>query len=1146
MIELKDYLSALDKIGKEKLSPAQLEAHGLVEEGSDNFTNMDQMQELMDSTPEIADTVKIYFEQLETMLPKKTTEKRAPSTFVIPEILKKVMPKHQQELLKSYDKNGKEETTPVLQRLATDIEKLPKRQEADDPTVFAHYFTGGSDWWILEWDRENNLFFGYVCLNGDTQNAELGDISVDEIINLKRIELDFYWNEAPLSEVKHKKYPEDFPLEELEEEEHLLDEEKEEVKKESEEEERLLDEEKELEIQREVEIEKEESKPATTKHAKPSDKVEYKNIDEFNASERTIMNATTGKKYHIQRIEDNGVAILTDYDNHEHKFLAHEAEGHWVEVTGESVSDFKVGDTIVNVYSDQQYQILEFKKDHAMLENLESGVIDKYYFGHNNFALVKAYSGKEAKHNFKKGDMIQNEHGTQFKIVKLGNRKVTIKDLFSNMPDNRRETTFAEHFLKDYTKVKKESKSKKEKPAPKVKAEKPVKKGKYSDAAPVERELESVKMIRRYLGLHLKVKHKDQIMNFIDALQKAITDRRITKEDIHAKEIIYIQKELIKFFNGYKKSGTETVELTDVEIERLSKIAFSEKAMASVAFLKRYIALDGKINMKEKAKKLVADIEKAIKNGTFDSKDKYFKEVSHAHTNLLNYIKNKTKVISVWDAELNGVKDFFLKAHHAAKRVGRKASELYQKAKPHVKKAAASIHKHVSKAIEEHRAKKSEKPKDEGIRFIIARPKGKKTTEVQSITFRTSEWNVPSAERWLVSHGFDAMNVDEKPKSIRFRQHPPKKYTPSSFKTIMPGSKEALGFFPTIIKSVIAATTSNVVHHHMNNHRESINGAINYEKLAKLNVWGLKADEIRTIEEEGNFDGGRHWNFSKVGKKYEAVYDGLYMHVFASLSDLMARKKEIDFYEYNEKKTEERGEETFVNSEGELAGNSEQPVEEIKNVANTNFQDLANLKASHGGFVLKGDIGIMMGNLERNKLAITIEGDKGAGKTQFAFQLADAFASVPLNVGIAELEMPIDGENVKRMRDMYMDHDNLQSGRIKITDKLPNGLQTIRDIANDFDAIIIDSWTKLEVDSKEFDKLRKDFPKTIWIVLFQLASNKQIRGGVAPLFDSGINIEVKKVDNSFRNNYAIATKNRYGQTGLAYNISHKALVDTPE
>jgi hypothetical protein len=93
---------------------------------------------------------------------------------------------------------------------------------------------------------------------------------------------------------------------------------------------------------------------------------------------------------------------------------------------------------------------------------------------------------------------------------------------------------------------------------------------------------------------------------------------------------------------------------------------------------------------------------------------------------------------------------------------------------------------------------------------------------------------------------------------------------------------------------------------------------MNYEELAKKNVWGLEAEDIKTIEEDGFFDGGGHWIFNNVDGSYEAVYDGNYMHVFGSLEDLMARENEIAYYEYSPELSEENGEETFVNAKGKV------------------------------------------------------------------------------------------------------------------------------------------------------------------------------------------------------------------------------------
>ena len=52
------------------------------------------------------------------------------------------------------------------------------------------------------------------------------------------------------------------------------------------------------------------------------------------------------------------------------------------------------------------------------------------------------------------------------------------------------------------------------------------------------------------------------------------------------------------------------------------------------------------------------------------------------------------------------------------------------------------------------------------------------------------------------------------------------------------------------------------------------------------------------------------------------------------------------------------------------------------------------------------------------------------------------------------------------------------------------------------------------------------------MVIFQRTSANKIREGTKLLYDAGINIEVRKVDNAFENNYVVCTKNRNWVTGL--------------
>ena len=62
--------------------------------------------------------------------------------------------------------------TPTTDRLS----KIPKLYETEhiplqDKLIHLHFFIGGCDWYIAEFDGED-LFWGFAILNDDFQNAE--------------------------------------------------------------------------------------------------------------------------------------------------------------------------------------------------------------------------------------------------------------------------------------------------------------------------------------------------------------------------------------------------------------------------------------------------------------------------------------------------------------------------------------------------------------------------------------------------------------------------------------------------------------------------------------------------------------------------------------------------------------------------------------------------------------------------------------------------------------------------------------------------------------------------------------------------------------------------------------------------------------
>ena len=93
--------------------------------------------------------------------------------------------------------------------LQREIERMPATYEQDgkgDSAIAAlHYFNAGSDWYILEKDVDGGIqqAFGYAILNGDFENAELGYISIDELV-AHGVELDLHFKPRTLAAIKYQ------------------------------------------------------------------------------------------------------------------------------------------------------------------------------------------------------------------------------------------------------------------------------------------------------------------------------------------------------------------------------------------------------------------------------------------------------------------------------------------------------------------------------------------------------------------------------------------------------------------------------------------------------------------------------------------------------------------------------------------------------------------------------------------------------------------------------------------------------------------------------------------------------------------------------------------------------------------------------
>lgn len=104
-------------------------------------------------------------------------------------------------------------------------------------------------------------------------------------------------------------------------------------------------------------------------------------------------------------------------------------------------------------------------------------------------------------------------------------------------------------------------------------------------------------------------------------------------------------------------------------------------------------------------------------------------------------------------------------------------------------------------------------------------------------------------------------------------------------------------------------------------------------------------------------------------------------------------------------------------------------------------------------------------------------------------------------------------------------------------------LKEVRTAAQEFDLVIVDSFQKLDADPEDFEKLRKDFPHTIFIIIFQKTTAGTMRGGSSIKFNSSATINVTIRDEE---RIAVMEKGRYGTQGWEYSTTQHMIVKDNE
>lgn len=182
---------------------------------------------------------------------------------------------------------------------------------------------------------------------------------------------------------------------------------------------------------------------------------------------------------------------------------------------------------------------------------------------------------------------------------------------------------------------------------------------------------------------------------------------------------------------------------------------------------------------------------------------------------------------------------------------------------------------------------------------------------------------------------------------------------------------------------------------------------------------------------------------------------------------------------------------------------------------------------------LDGELGRFLGKLQRERCAIALTGDSGAGKSTFSYQLAKAFLKKNLSVAYFALETGFT-ESVKQLIETH----KINQYKFEAFDE--GSIDDVRNAAPHFDCVIVDSYSKISAKPEDFESLRQDFPNTFFILIFQKTTDGKIRGGSSILFNSTATIDLRITKGGHR--LALMQKSRYETENFVYSIDNDMLL----
>jgi len=619
---------------------------------------------------------------------------------------------------------------------------------------------------------------------------------------------------------------------------------------------------------------------------------------------------------------------------------------------------------------------------------------------------------------------------------------------------------------------------------------------------------EDERLIRRFKAAVGKERTRQSILNIYRDIERRVTENKVGLRSIHQELIRKLQKKLKFVLDFMEKEGLThiKIELEDQKfIDEINEITNAYKIRASVNLLKRFIGIEGEMYPdRKKVQRLYDAFDKAVKAKKVTAQDVYADEFKEALDAMKSYLDGDTTSIKVSPTTLRGLAG-----------LGKIKATVKTKPMP-VGSGVNGIVSDFNAAIKRFFA--GSKSKDQI--FTLGKPKE-----------LLKELGVPDKEIIL--------------RKSRLKEKADKHGLTFAHLKNLPNQINA----PILVfEYEKGKETFNVVVSRANKEGLLLCGI----NTKKQRVNKMEVSEILTIH-------GRNTNqLIRWIQKGLLLYVGDIDKIKKLLSDsginrpqseqlLNIIKTKLNIPDEKTNLSGIENEPVIVNRfQVDISKPVEQPCAEIEAIQPEKVE-LSGLfspitynppESTHDKIDLPGDLGRFLGYVERYEYSILLRGEKGAGKTRMLYQMMNTFAKAGFKVGCFSLEIGKHSNLIRDMRNQYISPTIANS--VFIADTVPNGLEDIKAAAKQFDVICIDSWGKIPgTKADDFDKLRKEFPKTMFIVIFQSTTNGTARGGSMPEYDAGIVIQVANGGRAY------CEKNRYNGEDLTYLVFQRKL-EEPE